>query len=222
VRYYDSSQPLIVIHIPKAAGSSSKEIFKSWFSDNFHQHYFNEKEGLMPKKIDIFKLNSSKVPLCLHGHFNKLRKFGVEDYYPSANQFVTILRDPYELLISHYFFVSKVGGNWKDQSRVPKSDIETYLRSAKPNMLNHFPREVTLENYKDICEEYFIEIGITEKLDQSLERIANKLGFEFMNNTPNLNKTDRDQEVAENFKDQFIESNRLEYEVYEYCLGKYI
>jgi hypothetical protein len=45
MRYYDSNQPLIVIHIPKAAGSSSKEIFKSWFGYNFHQHYYNEQEG---------------------------------------------------------------------------------------------------------------------------------------------------------------------------------
>lgn len=221
MRDYDSSKPLIVIHIPKAAGTSSKEVFKSWFGENFHQHYFNEKKACMPIKIDIFELHKPQKPLCLHGHFNKLRNFGVEDYYPSADQFITILRDPYEQLISAYFFCSKNGVNWKEKLMVPNVDIETYLKNKKPNMLNQFPREITKDNYKDICEEHFIEIGITEKLDQSLDRIANKLGFEYEDNVPTLNKTTRDEKIPENFKDQFIELNRLEYDVYEYCMSKY-
>ena len=219
---YNIQKPLIVIHIPKAAGRSSRTVFKDWYGDNLHLHYFDEVNGKMPDYIDIDKLHSPKKPLVLYGHFNKLRKFGIEDYYPGADQFVTILRDPYELLISHYFYSKKVGDTWQDKSRAPKTDLETYLNNTKPNMLNHFPREMNINNYKDICEQYFIEIGITEKLDESLHRIAKKLGVKYSNNVPEINKTERTQKVPEGFRDQFIELHRLEYEVYNYALNKYL
>jgi len=223
MKKYDRKNPLIVIHIPKAAGTSSQQIFKSWFKSNFHRHYFNEPKGLMPIKLDLEILHTCESPVVLHGHFNKLRGFGVEDYYPTIDQFITIIRDPFELLISHYFYVRKVGNAWKDKSRLPGADLEHYLKVTKPNMLNHFPRVMNLNNYKDILEEYFIEIGITEYLQESMARIGYKLGFEF--NPADLgvlNVTKRDQDVSIAFRDQFIELNRLEFEVYEYALSKYI
>lgn len=223
MRAYDRNEPLIVIHIPKAAGTSSQQIFKKWFGDNYHRHYFNQQEDRLPERLDLNNLHSAANPLVLHGHFNKLRGFGVEDYYPDIKQFITILRDPYELLISRYFYVRRVGTSWKDQSRVPKSDLEAYLRETKPNMLNHFPRELNLSNFKDILEEYFIEIGITEKLPESMGRIGEKLGFCFNpDDLEYLNATERDQETPVDFKEQFIELNPLEFEVYEYALSRYL
>ena len=166
-------------------------------------------------------MHTSNQPLCLQGHFNRLRGFGIEEYYPTATQFVTILRDPFELMVSHYFYVRKVGGEWSDQSQVPKTDLQTYLKENKPNMLNHFPREITLDNYKDMIEEYFIYVGITEKLDESMRRIGHKLGFEHSKKVDVLNTTQRTQVVPIEFQDQFREINRLEYEVYQYCLSKF-
>lgn len=222
MKIYNNEKPLIVIHVPKAAGTSSQQIFRSWFKNNFHRHYYNENEGLPPKKINLNDLHSPGNPLVLHGHFNKLRGFGVEDYYPEIDQFITILRDPFELSISHYFFVKKQSRTWKDQSRVPENDLHSYLENTKPNMLNHFPREMNLNNYKDIIEELFIEIGITEKLAISLQRIAKKLGYEFdENQLQRLNSTERDEKIPDSFREQFHELNPLEFSVYEYALSKY-
>lgn len=176
----------------------------------------------MPQKIDLHKLHSLDNPLVLYGHFNKFRGFGVEDYYPDVDQFITILRDPFELLISHYFFVKKQSGNWKDQSRVPEKDLHSYLRNTKPNMLIHFPREMNLDNYKNIIEEFFIEIGIAEKLAISLQRIADKLGYEFdKNQLQILNTTEHDQDIPGSFRDHFIKLNPLEFAVYEYAQSRY-
>ena len=221
MREYDRNMPLIVIHVPKAGGVSSGHIFSDWYGDNFYKHYANAVTGDLPEKLDLFGLNEPNNPLCLQGHFNRLRGFGIEDYYPSVTQFITILRDPFELMVSHYFYVRKVGKTWKDQSRVPTCDLHTFLKDNKPNMLNHFPREITLENYKDIIEEYFIEIGITEQLDESMRRIGKKLGFEHRKNVGTLNTTERDQSVPIGFREQFMELNKLEYEVYQYCLLKF-
>lgn len=132
-----------------------------------------------------------------------------------------ILRDLYERLISQFFFLQKNGKNFK-KTGVPGVDLETYLRTNKFSFLDHFPRYVTIENYKDICEEFFVEIGITEKLDESLARIARKLGFKYEGKAPHVNKTQRDGYVPSDIKDQFYENHRLEYEVYEYALSKFM
>ena len=223
MRTYDKSKPLIIIHIPKAAGTSTMRVFKKWFRGNFHTHYFNEPENKLPERLNLTELHSVQSPLALHGHFNKLRGFGIEEYYPAVDQFVTILRDPYELHISHYFYVRKVGSTWRDKSRVPTADLETYLKTTRPNMLNHFPREMNMHNYKDMMEEFFIEIGITEKLIESMHRIGKKLGFIFDEKSlKKLNQTARDQELPDSFKDQFVELYRLEHEVYQYALSRYL
>ena len=176
----------------------------------------------MPKKYDLFGMHSANRAIVLHGHFNKLRNFGVEDYYPEIKQFITILRDPFELIISHYFDTRKFGSNWKDKTRIPTSDVEKHLIKAKPNMLNHFPREVTTANYKDIIEEYFIEIGITEHLRNSIRWIAYKLNMHYDEALlDHHNATERDQHVPDYLRDLFIENNQLEFDVYNYALERF-
>lgn len=223
MRQYDRNEPLIVIHVPKAGGSSSRRFFEQWYGNGFLRHYFNEPKGKMPEKYDLFGLHTADKPIVLHGHFNKLRNFGVEDYYPDIKQFVTILRDPFELTISGYFYTRKKGLSWKDRSRIPnEEDVEKYLISAKPNMLNHFPREITKDNYKDIIEEYFIEIGITEHLGDSMKWIAHKLGMPYEEAMlGHHNTTERDQEVPGYLRDLFVERNQLEFDVYTYALEKF-
>lgn len=223
MRRYDRNQPLIVIHVPKAAGNSSQKFFQTWYGDGFLRHYFNEPKGLMPQKYDLGTLHSSDKPIVLHGHFNKLRNFGVEDYYPEIKQFVTILRDPFELTISSYFYTKKVGPNWIDKTRIPKEEeIEKFLTNAKPNMLNHFPRVINDKNYKDIIEEYFIEIGITECLRDSMNWIAYKLGMPYNDAIlGHYNATERDQDIPCHLKELFIEKNKLEFDVYNYALKKF-
>lgn len=219
---YDRSQPLIVIHIPKAAGTTSQKIFQSWYGEGFLRHYFNEKNGEMPKKYDLWGMHRTEKPILLHGHFNKLRGFGVEDYYPAVKQFVTILRDPFELTVSSYFYRRKTGSNWKDQSRIPKEEIATYLMNEKINMLNHFPKEITMENYKDLIEEHFIEIGITEYLHESMRRIAHKLNFHYNEKLlGHYNATERGQEVPGYLRAIFMEKNSLEFAVYDHVLQRF-
>jgi hypothetical protein len=105
MRKYITEKPLFSIHIPKTAGTSFQKILKCWFGDDLYLHYFDEKNNKMPEKYIL------KSGLCIHGHFNKKRGFGVFDYYPEADQFITIIRDPLELHLSNFFFVKKMFQN---------------------------------------------------------------------------------------------------------------
>lgn len=222
MRAYDAQAPLIFIHVPKSAGSAVRRVVEQWFPDRLRFHYYQEGPGKMPVLLDLRSEEFLARPPVIYGHFNKFRKFGIEDYYPTITQFVTILRDPFETVVSHYFFARSQAENWKDKSRIPTDALERHLKQAKPNILNHFPREMNLTNFKDILEEMFIEIGITEKLSASLERIAQKLGKTF---DPGLldtvNATERDQPVPESYRAQFAEAHPLEFAVYEFVKSRF-
>lgn len=174
MREYDKTAPLIVIHIPKTAGSSVKKIFKLWFGDALYDHYFNERAGSPPPKRNLDLLHSPGRPLAVYGHFNRLRGFGVEHYYPEVQQFITILRDPFEMAISSYYYIRKNGTDWNDQTRVPKADLRQFLLNTPPNMLNQFPRAVTRDNYREQIEKLFVEVGVMERLPETVRRIATK------------------------------------------------
>ena len=223
MRKYDRSQPLVMIHIPKSAGTSARVIFDNWFKEGLLTHYFEGTTGKMPQKYDLLGMHTIQTPIVVYGHFNKLRKFGVEDYYPEVKQCVTIVRNPLELTISRYFFIKK-NIEFMHPSQVPKEDtLEEFLQNCDINMLNHFPREMNMTNYKEIIEEYFIDIGITEYLDESMKRIANKLGFEYNSDMLGyLNVTKRDQEISAEAKETFVKKHELEFAVYNYALERHI
>ena len=128
------------------------------------------------------------------------------------------MRDPFELAVSSFFYLQKAGDNFKDKSRLPKSDLKKYLfNDYVPNTLNHFPFDVTIDNYKDGIEKYFICMGITEDMNASISQLADKLGFSVPNSIGFLNRTERNSPVPYELKGEFMERWPLEYAVYEYA-----
>lgn len=218
MKQYTKAVPLIFIHTPKTAGTTVKRIVKKWFKSNFHQHYYDEIKDEKPPKIDLRGLHQPRKPLALYGHFNSLRGFGVEDYYPEERQCMTILRDPLELTISDYYYTKKHATGWK--RRMPSFDYDNLAEfitaTSSINMLNHFPRKVTIENYKDIIEEYFLYIGITEDLNKTVLNMASCLGLPKPKEIGYENKSARDADLPESAREAFMEKHQLEFTVYEY------
>ena len=86
-------------------------------------------------------------------------------------------------------------------------------------MLNHFPRPVTLENYRDEVGRSFIEIGFTEDLPLSMQRIAAKLGKPFKETElRHMNQSERVENVPYTLRDAFRARHPLEHAVYDFAL----
>lgn len=223
---YDPDQPLVFIHVPKTAGTSVRRIFKDWFGDGLIEHYHR---GAVPDVIDLNERHSRTAPVCLYGHFNRERGFGLEGRYDGQRQFVTILRDPLEKVLSAYFYVQRRATE-KSASGEPLSMIEQqtldmrvseYLRETRHSYLKHFPVPVTENNYKAVIEDYFIAIGITEELERSMHWIAACLGRPEPI-IPRLNVTPRNNgyaqvDISEEDRAIFAQNHALEFAVYEYC-----
>lgn len=144
MRAYDPGAPLIFIHMPKTAGTSVRRIFERWFPGALYPHYFDQATVRRPPRRDLEVLQTDHGPVVLYGHFNQARGFGIPEYYPQAKQFVTILRDPFDMHVSRYFYAKAVQENWKDRSQaVTVGNLTDHVLTGELVMLQHFPRPVS-------------------------------------------------------------------------------
>jgi hypothetical protein len=124
MREYNPKDPLIAIHIPKTGGTSIRDLFREWFGSGLLTHY--KSKDALPTRHDLSCIQDSNIPIAIYGHFNQLRNFGITQYYPMVNQFVTILRDPFERAVSRYFF-NRLHGKCDRK-------IEDVLMDCKPEL----------------------------------------------------------------------------------------
>lgn len=223
MRRYDPTRALAAIHVPKCAGSSVQKVMKRWFGWKLLQHYFNEQTNEMPvhHRLEGGVFRSGEAGVCVYGHFNRNRGFGVWDYYPGIRQFVTILRDPFEMAVSNYFHCHSQPKPWYREGRKQRASgaslAENLSRLEQTFLLQFFPMELTLDNWCEHIEEHFIWVGVTEHLQDSLDIIADKLGKP-RRRVPVINTSPRSEEATDQMRQEFRDRHQLEYEVYEYAL----
>jgi len=223
---YDKTKPLAFIHIPKTAGSSLKTVLKQWFGEGLRSVYFNEKEKLPPEKIDLKDSSGAYITgLCVAGHFNRKRNMGIEQCYPEIEQYITFLRDPFEVHLSDYFYVRKLAKEnraYRDGKLHPiieknmslQDFLENYPRSF---FLNFLPVELDENNFREVLERKFIFIGIVENYDESLTELARILGKD-VGEIFHINKSDRAEslENIDDYRQEFNKNNALVKAIYDF------
>ncbi len=226
---HDPRKPLFSIHIPKCAGSSFSEVLKTWFGRGYRRHYPDEKRNKPPKKHNLYTglfTKRLRPNLRIHGHFNNQRGNGIDDYYPEADQFITILRDPFDLHLSTYFFVkreakTKSSGAFRAGKPHPiianNWNLEDYLGANPKSYIGLFlPSNLTLDTYQHILETQFLFIGVTERLQESVDRLAQTLGFPGRQ-VPEINVSQWTEPIPDGARDEFIRNNPLEMAIYAYA-----
>ena len=190
---YNPKKPLISIHIPKTGGSTVKESLTSWYGTNFFTHYVNENELQAPPQHTLMGSQ------CIHGHFNRFRTFGVDDFYPQAEQFITFLRDPFQQHISTFFYIQREAELYKFNGLptpiMAMKSFEEFLiylienrveiqKGFANTMFAHLPARFLPFDARLLHSDVFIHIGITEKLTLSMSLLAKKLGHTYTEITP--------------------------------------
>ncbi len=214
MKAYNPEKPLFSLHVPKCAGQSFRSLLQHWFGDRFFIHYFQQ-NGAMPPR------HSLAGGACVHGHFNRAKGMGVEAYYPGAEQFITILRDPLEVAISNYFF-------WKRKARQRQIErgairagseddyrgIDDFFRKRpRSHMLNFLPGPLSRENYREILDRHFVWIGLVDHLDDGAAVLAERLGFP-PRAIGRVNASPRDEDLSPERRQEFMRRNELEFEIF--------
>lgn len=230
MRRYDPDQPLISLHVPKCGGSSFRAILQEWFGRNFHLHYIDEATNRLPAKYPLRRPRRFwryRPRLVIHGHFNRARRFGVPDYYPGVRQFITILRDPFEVAVSRYFYAKKLGDRHLVGGAVrPISaefpDVNAYLEANLDHDFfpAYFPRPLTPASLRDYLDRHFVYIGIMEDYQTSVDCLAQRLGVPSVT-VPLANVSARDEPVDAGLEAAFRDRHVLDYALYRYAQDHY-
>ena len=221
MREYDPTLPLAFIHVPKTAGTSLRNLFADWFGEGLKTHYLS---GTEPPERHA----SLGAGTCVYGHFNSAKGFGVQDYYPDIAQFVTVLRDPWERALSRWHFAESRGESQAAPSNKGMS-LEAYMSgwpfedpALGPPAHAFFPSHMTVDNYKRVINEQFVEIGVMERLAPSIRRIADALGFGGdVAEIVHVNAAPRSIDAPLHLKPAFVDRSRLDYMIYEYAASRF-
>ena len=222
MKAYDPDQPLISLHVPKCAGQSFRGLLRHWYGDRLFFHYFHKENAPPPRHV---------LPprACVHGHFNRKKGLGVDDYYPEAGQFITILRDPLEIALSNYFYWKRKArqlqierGTLRESDEHDYRNIDDFFRKRPlSHLMNFLPAGLNRDNYREFFEEHFVWVGLVENLSETIPVLAKRLGFaavalEWRNASP------RDEEPSPAVIQAFLRENPLEFEIVRHVRGQWL
>jgi hypothetical protein len=173
---YDPNQALISLHIPKTAGTSFRAVLQAWFGEGLHDHYPDHGKPLGGVALG--------PGVCIHGHFNRDKGLGVQDCYPQARQFITVLREPFARMISLWLFLNREQAAGRTQAVAGFADFDAWfghhrdaaLANPAAGFLRNFPMPVTPEGVPTLFDRDFVAVGITERMQETVDHLARALG----------------------------------------------
>ena len=173
MRIYDPDQPVIFMHIPKCAGSSFIGLLKRWFPYSYQKLNQDETQDQLLPRIETQDADGNwrADVQCIHGHFNHWRGYGLPYYYPEVQQYFTIIRDPFDIVVSMYFFFKKrsLAGRFMFRGKSiyiheHYPTVEHYVRDHPYWVFDHLPQDLDLTNVQQKMSQRFVYVGIFEDL----------------------------------------------------------
>jgi hypothetical protein len=168
----------IFYHIEKCGGSSFREAFNNYFLNFYKQkHIFipekngNIKINFVPENIETIKKNKSISYNNLKVILSHIRY----SYFPTLNIRVplkiTVIRNPVDRLISHYYFFQYKQNNCQ-MIDLPKEEFDNFCRFHCSHITNSMGC-LNADNVvdKSLCEERIKEfsfIGLLENIDKDI------------------------------------------------------
>jgi hypothetical protein len=194
------------IHMPKTAGTAVREQI-SKYQNHFHLlSVYDGKNvrGMGTKNFLTLSPDAIDTVDVVYGHF----QYGLHVNYPRNYNYITILRDPYQYLISDFFFRQRVIKSPAFNAFATIFDLvnEDKFDLSNNKRLNFFDNtfcrylsgtvsvdapvtDYDLKAAKDSIARDFAFVGINERLMDSLLEISRRLGLDLLRNLSKLNAT---------------------------------
>lgn len=225
-------QQIIFMHIPKTAGFTLQKIIERQYPAQSLYTLESLKESeLIAAFKNMSQARRAEIRM-LQGHLNMSQR--LHEFMPGPTTYCTILRDPVERVISHYYFVRDTPGHYLRDFATEKS-LKELLESRQAVMLNDMHvrllsgvlgdlgfgecTQETLETAKKNLREHFSVVGLTERFDETLLLLKNAYGWQDVcytrkNVTPSRPTRD---ELPPGTLEAIIETHQLDLQLYQYA-----
>lgn len=199
------NKTLIFLHIPKAAGSTLARIIRRQYHPaTIYEHYPGKVSYVVPPTtaVQAAHLRFAKLESLSHSQREKISVlmghdgFGLHELIPQPCTYITMLRDPIDRVISHYYYVLRSPNNYLHQTVVSNQmSLEEYVSAnLSPELDNgqtkylaglttpylnfgDYPTTI-LEAAKKNLQEQFIVVGLTERFDETLILLKKALAWQ--------------------------------------------
>lgn len=213
------AQPLVVfVHIRKTAGKSLRQLLYRQYTRRrtlLVKNYFTQAERSETFVRDLAASPPAHLRVA-HGHM----LFWPDYSWPEGTEFFTMLRDPVERTISHYYWLRARNDKLQKSLGDAVSDgsigdnLQTRVLSAMMPPFGELPREA-LDLASERLERFSV-VGLTERFDESVVLLTRTLGWRRMvytreNATPNRKSRD---EISEEELELIRRHNALDLELY--------
>lgn len=168
---YNPNLGLIMLHIPKCAGQSLQISLEMACNNSYCLSYFYPDIG-----VNLAKNWNSRRSIVL-GHFIRWKGQSIETTCPLASQFITILRDPFDVCVSAYFYGLKEGFTWATSMSI-EDFLNWWLLQDFGPLTGALPEFKFDESVIDYCKR-FVYIGTVSKIDRFYSEVGRILGVKF-------------------------------------------
>ena len=227
---------VIFLHIGKTAGTTMRQVLRRSFraSDIMVVRVRGRSREETLERFATLPLATRARPRLIMGH----TVFGLHEYVPRPSTYISMVRNPKDLVISQYRYVLRTQNHRHHE--VVNSEhmsIEEYIRSGiSIEIDNSQTRAIAgdratpygecsgamLEQAKRNIESSFTVVGLTERFDESLILLQHAFGWSHLNYVRANVSPNRDPvELTSSTIALIEEHNRFDEELYRYVTERF-
>lgn len=228
----NNKESVIFLHIPKAAGSTLHWIIEQQYEPT--TIFTINEERTINDFTNLSEAERAEIRV-LKGHMY----FGLHKSLPQPSTYITILRDPIERVISHYYYVLREPRNELHERVTSQnmslkdfvgSGIYLHLDNGQTRLISTTGAdfaygqcsEEMLRSAKENIKEHFIVVGLAERFDESLILLKRSLKWTRMPFYTKQNVTKNrplKQDVSKDTLNLLEKYNELDIELYKHAQG---
>ncbi|MEM0965497.1 MAG: sulfotransferase family 2 domain-containing protein [Verrucomicrobiota bacterium] len=220
---------LFFLHIPKAAGTTFKEVLYkqyplnqiAWIDGSHHEESVRRLKRLGPDQRNSYR--------CIMGHL----QYGLHTDFEGEFGYVTFLREPVARTVSTYFHILENSPHHVHHRALKSGEVslEKFVsdrfsdetRNLQVRWISGEPKadHSSLAQAKENIERDFVFAGISEEFDKSVVAFADVVGFEKPLFYSRKNEGVYNQRTLDSRVRKLIEEeNALDMELYEWVKAK--
>lgn len=233
----------IFVHMPKSGGTS----FNAYLEEIYGRYMVKYHPYFNPELFEETTLEKAKNILCISSHYG----FGIHRLFGSDKlgrscvvgdglfsgrdiRYVTIVRNPLERMVSYYNFVTTfpLHHHYDKTKFMDIYQFFKYLRRKGDPELSNLQCYLLngrlsrrFEDARYNIDKYFFAVATVDKFSQFVKSLKKEMCW-----PDNVQHTRRNispkkvfyDEIDENLKEYILESNKEDFKLYKYVMGKNI